>query len=364
MAFSDFPSRQDSIAVLYLARKAEGIDAFRSFIQSYITYPAGIEHDLVVIFKGYEGEEDLKSARAEFALLTYISIELPDEGFDLGSYLETAKNLTHEYICCFNTFSKILSTDWLKKFYSHIVQPNVGIVGATGSYEGMQTSITLIQKVIWLSSQLTIDEKERARLEKYFSFIFSPSSDPIKKKNSVLSACKQQIKSAIKNTLLWQKPCNLEQQYEKWWEKTQKIGDIAALCTLPPFPNPHIRSNAFMTKRNRFLTFVRKPFITKINACHFESGPEGMTQQVLRAGLHARIVGKNGTGYDVENWSSSATFRLDDQSNLLIADNQTLFFTRADEDTRLIHTWTSWGEESLLFPKDFPILGIKIKREF
>ena len=54
-----------------------------------------------------------------------------------------------------------------------------------------------------------------------------------------------------------------------------------------------------------------------------------MTKQVLNAGLKAQIVGKNGVGYDVDQWPCSKTFRREDQSNLLIADNQTNFFDAA-----------------------------------
>jgi hypothetical protein len=373
MNFSDRPSHHSQIAVLYLARKAEGLDAFRTFMCSYATHPAGIDHDLVVIFKGYDGGSDLEGARSVFSSFQHISMEVSDEGFDLGSYLEATKRLTHEYICCLNTFSKILSENWLKKLYSHSILPDVGIVGATGSYEGTHSSVTLLQKALWLNSQPELDKMLQTRLNKYFDFIFQ---HPFSQARDTVSTKLVEIKKA--NALDTFKSIHrhltgfvidrinsrrLERSYIEWWSKIQKREDIAKFCQFPLFPNPHIRSNAFIINRERFLTLNHSSFISKLDSCHLESGYGGMTRQLLSANLKARIVGKNGVGYDVDKWPSSNTFRLGDQSNLLVADNQTHIFTAANCETRFVFALMSWGEDSLSIPNDFPNLKIKFQAD-
>src|SRR5580693_9498903 len=97
-------SSNDTIAVVYLARKNDGPHAFRTFLNSYKTYPAGLQHTLIIAFKGYTGLEELGQAQEEFSSFSYTALEVPDEGFGLGSCLEVAKRLPHTYICWFNTW--------------------------------------------------------------------------------------------------------------------------------------------------------------------------------------------------------------------------------------------------------------------
>ncbi|MFH1066668.1 MAG: hypothetical protein V1746_02030 [bacterium] len=347
-------------------------------MNSYAVHPAGAAHDLVVIFKGFDGGKDLEEARAVFAPFAHISIEVADEGFDLGSYLTAARQLNHEYICCFNTFTQILGDDWLKKFHAHAMLPGVGIVGATGSYEGIRDSMTLFQKAIWFRSQPELGIDLRARLDNYFDFVFThlfplathtpqhrAATNPLKKKTSIVGIFKFLRRHALWPVRQWEKwkfHKSFERDYAKWWaDLVKKSRDMAEFCRFPSFPNPHIRSNAFMIKRERFLASRSKPITEKLHACHFESGEDNMTKQVFRDGLKARIVNLDGIGYDVADWPRSATFRLGNQEKLLVADNQTRFFRDAKQGWKTTHAMISWGEEIISPPSDFPHLGLKFK---
>ena len=357
-SFSRYP-----IAVLYLARKAEGLHTFREFLRSYATHLAGISHDLVVIFKGFTEGMDLELARAEFAPFPHISFEVLDVGFDLGSYEEVAKRLEHEYICCLNTFSRITSDNWLKKLYDQIILSDVGIVGATGSYESIHASIVVMQKVIWLRSQSIRNKKFCEELEKYFGFILQDTIEQgarnnllqlIKQKRAFVGSVYKSARRCLSRILTRQQQGrDREHQYAKWWSAVRQKEGIAKLCVFPDFPNPHIRSNAFMVKRERFLAFRKPLFQSKLDAAHFEHGHESMTRQVLRAGFKARVVDASGAGYDVDQWPLSDTFRLRNQNQLLITDNQTAFFAAANNERRLVYTWFSWGEESLFYTGNF-----------
>lgn len=90
------------------------------------------------------------------------------------------------------------------------------------------------------------------------------------------------------------------------------------------FPNVHLRSNGFLMSPELFLAVIGdQPITTKEDAFMVESGPEGLTQRVLRRELGVLIVGADARGYPPRLWPRSGTFRVGLQGNLLIGDNQT-----------------------------------------
>lgn len=112
----------------------------------------------------------------------------------------------------------------------------------------------------------------------------------------------------------------------------------------PPFPNPHIRSNGFMIRRELLLSFGFKPPTTKEECYAFESGPESLTRMVQASGLSALVVGKNGIAYDIPMWPFSETFRLGSQGNLLIHDNKTREFATASGEDKHRMKMAAWRE--------------------
>lgn len=126
-----------SVAVVYLARGADSdwMNACVRFIDSYRRYASGVIHTFYVIFKGYSSKDDLNSAEKLFDDLNYTAIHLEDESYDIGAYIELAKKIHEDFFCVFNTASEILTEHWLKKLLVNLLLPNVGLVGATGSYE-------------------------------------------------------------------------------------------------------------------------------------------------------------------------------------------------------------------------------------
>jgi hypothetical protein len=91
-----------------------------------------------------------------------------------------------------------------------------------------------------------------------------------------------------------------------------------------PYPNPHMRTTAFMIERDLMLDLDwHEPIETKDDAYAAENGSRSITTQILERGLGAVVVGKDGKGYPVEQWKESDTFWINDQDNLLISDNGT-----------------------------------------
>lgn len=114
----------------------------------------------------------------------------------------------------------------------------------------------------------------------------------------------------------------------------------------PEFPNPHIRTNAFMLERRRLLDLRWPETTRKSQAYELESGNEGITRQIEALGLRAVVVGRDGRAYDRDDWRDSRTFRAGEQDNLLVADNQTRHYDEAQGRTRRKLARMAWGKSA------------------
>ena len=68
-----------------------------------------------------------------------------------------------------------------------------------------------------------------------------------------------------------------------------------------------------------------------------------MTNQIRRMGLQTLVIGRNGRAYAPDEWCKSNTFWQNNQSNLLVADNQTIKFARADIEEKGRLAKIAWG---------------------
>jgi hypothetical protein len=129
-----------SVAVVYLARGADDWwrSAAETFIASYRNHESGFPHVPYVILKGFPDASSLSQAQALFEEQKFEIIHLPDRGFDIGAYAAAARLVRENYTCFFNTYSEILGHWWLAKLMSHLSAADVGLVGATGSYESLR----------------------------------------------------------------------------------------------------------------------------------------------------------------------------------------------------------------------------------
>lgn len=324
----------NELAVVYLARFAEGPGPVGNFIRSYQQYSAGIAHDRIVIRKGFPNSRTRQDRLLRPAFSSDISIS--DEGFDITAYVVAAKQLPHKYVVFLNTFSEIVADDWLLKLYAAMADPNVGIAGATGSFESLNSSMKRANKGWWLFKTQV------------------PSSGLLESlKRSAKRWLPQRLLRMLASRVHAQFARNagkaghaatLDEKFEEFWRLETKPGGIFGfLSGVLPFPNPHIRSNAFIIEREAFLGLVPTSIRTKNDTYLFESGPTGLTRQILDRGRLAVVVGRDGCKYDIDHWKSSETFRCGDQSNLLVKDNQSRHFEGADMDTKQALTEMTWG---------------------
>jgi hypothetical protein len=111
----------------------------------------------------------------------------------------------------------------------------------------------------------------------------------------------------------------------------------------PRFPNPHIRTSAFMLERALMLDLDLDGLPDKRSAYLLESGRRSITRRVQEQGLRAVVVGRDGRAHDVEDWPASRTFRSGAQENLLVADNQTRTYQAAAPRGRRRLVRNTWG---------------------
>lgn len=113
----------------------------------------------------------------------------------------------------------------------------------------------------------------------------------------------------------------------------------------PPFPNPHVRTNAFMLRRDLMLELDWPPGAGgKRRALELESGFRGVTRQVQARGLRTLVVGRDGRAYAPAEWPNSCTFRSGTQENLLVADNRTRQYDNAPGPRRSELARFAWGD--------------------
>ncbi len=96
---------------------------------------------------------------------------------------------------------------------------------------------------------------------------------------------------------------------------------------------------------------------SKLQTWLFESGPEGLPVLLARLGLKSILVGADGRNFEVERWAESQTFRLGNQSNVMIADNQVREFEQAIPLIKRQRALQSWGEYNQQVPDVLVQLG-------
>jgi len=298
------------LCLVHLVRAHNGTEPFRRFLDSYRDNPGGIEHDLLIIFKGFERPEHAEEYRKLLAPFPHLSLEISDEGFDITAYFKAFEHYSgqYRYFCFLNSFSVILDPEWLSKLYQQIVEPEVGLVGASGSWQSLNPWGKILKRM-----------KMRSRIIN----ISTPTQQ-----------------TGYLKTL--------------WYNVSVLAIAIGRLSSFPfffpTFPNYHLRTNAFMISSNILEKIILPTLNTKIDAYRFESGKNGLTRQVLGMGKQVLVVGKDGIGYDMASWNRSGTFWQSEQENLLVADNQTRDYRDGTMDARRYMSFNAWRTRDKISP--------------
>ena len=122
-------------------------------------------------------------------------------------------------------------------------------------------------------------------------------------------------------------------------------------CLIPAireFPNPHIRTNAFLIRRQLFSRIAdRFDIRTKIDGWMFECGPDGLSQQVLREGMQLLVIDRRGDAHHISHWQESGTY-CTPNSAPLIGDDTYRKYLVDDPAGRRDKAASVWGRFRLL----------------
>ncbi len=277
-------------SVIYLAWLPYGIDHFKKFVASYNRFAAGCNHQLVIAFNGV----DLTHANPPEEYLAYLEgmggkadkCFYYKQGQDLEVYRQVAGEIQTEYMLFLNSYSILQAEHWLKHYVDNF-DAGVGIIGASASCQSYYSSVF---------------QKHTAGWEAQKGFLYNF----------------RKYKLFVKAFFYWR-------------------------FLFRPFPNPHIRTNAFMVRRELFLTMNPGPLDTKFRAYLFENGRKSLTAFYTAKGLKTLVVDKNGKTFAPAGWKNSCIFWNGEQENLLVADNQTRLYSEASTEEKKTMTWLAWG---------------------
>lgn len=270
--------------VIHLVWKGAGFESFRMFLDSYRQYSAGEDHELVVVYNGFQSEE-LDRHRTLLGEIRHRELVTPRPMLDVAAYFWAAEKCSARFIGFLNSYSTLLADNWLRKLVDQVRLPSVGAAGATGTWESVYTAYA-----------------------KRLRELGSPR---------------------------W--PTG-------WPEHLYRVLKLRRYrAQFDPMPNPHLRSNAFFIDRVRWLRLNRPPLTTKSQTLQFENGKHSMSRQLLSAGLQLCVVDRDGKAYGPEEWRQSRTYRQAQQEKLLVADNRTRQYDEADEIGKRYLEEIAWG---------------------
>ena len=119
-----------------------------------------------------------------------------------------------------------------------------------------------------------------------------------------------------------------------------------------PYPNPHLRTTAFMVPPRLLERIFHWPqsesIHTKDHEHLFETGKFSLTAQALLAGFEPLVVGADGCSYVVALWPQSRTFMCREQTNLIIDDHLSRSFENSPPDGKILWTGLMYNQKEYL----------------
>lgn len=110
----------------------------------------------------------------------------------------------------------------------------------------------------------------------------------------------------------------------------------------PGFPNPSLRTNAFLMDRELFLQVTGDREWTRQACLDFEAGTNSLTRELAKRDYEPYVVDREGRTFAASQWRESATFRSGEQRALLVDDNRTRAYRAAGRFERIRLEFLAW----------------------
>ena len=213
--------------------------------------------------------------------------------------------------------------------------------------------LLLLKKINYFIDPININDHEWGSLKrvcqfylKNYIFFMNDYSYPITsnwlkyfhkfKENKMIIGCTASKSSNFNNSFY-------RNHKDNYFKAFLKI--IYFFFKIPRFPNPHLRSTAFLIKAKDYLEFIKDKNISfKIQSLALESGYDGLTNFFKKKGYKIKVLNRFGNLFDLDNGILSKTFASYNQEGLIISDNQTRTYDKLSFKNKVKKRKQSWGK--------------------
>ncbi|HEY2282799.1 MAG TPA: hypothetical protein VGH60_04530 [Solirubrobacteraceae bacterium] len=278
-------AKPGALGVVHLAWAPLGPEPVRSFLGSYHAHSPGIAHELVIVLNGAHGDSEKASSRAGGALTQE----------ELAAELV---GIEHRLIVLDRPVPDLAAYGLTARALSH-------------------------PRLCFLNSYSVI------LADNWLAILAQALEDP--------------GTGMVGATASWESQSQWVRGRARHWPY-QLARLRAARRDYPRFPNPHIRTTAFLVDRANLLAMNLDAARDKRDTYLLESGRRSITRQILEHGLRVVVAGRDGKAYGVKGWPAACTYRSGDQDNLLVADRRTEDWAAASPRLRRRLSRDAWGE--------------------
>lgn len=272
-----------TLLVAHLVRRQEGVAAFARFLTSYQRHPADCAHELVLLVKGFTGGAGWEPYQQLLEGVAHRRYVVPEEGFDLGAYRSFLPAASGSTVLFLNSHSEILVDGWLGLMVRHAGPRR--LVGATASWESHHPN--------------RMDERP------------APRVGTLRRLRRAMAA------------------------FRMSWRADHPL--------YLPFPNPSIRTNAFLVHPDLHHIIGAWPVPRSKEDCFaLESGCHGLSQTTIIGGGTLCLATADGRGIPPLGWPEAGVFRSEGQHNLIVSDNQTRYYAAANLAEKRALGWGAW----------------------
>ena len=127
-------------ALVHLVWAPLGVEQLHNFVASYRSHPAGQEHRLMIVYNGFAPGSPMDQWREALSDVRHEELMLTSRMLDLTAYRAAIQASDAEAYCFLNSYSEPLVADWLRLLVGHLNDPTIAVVGASGSYESINTT--------------------------------------------------------------------------------------------------------------------------------------------------------------------------------------------------------------------------------
>jgi hypothetical protein len=313
--------------VVYFSRYQDKDSAgkFSRFVESYKLHPAGLEHDLIIIRKGFgEHELEWKSWSSLLNGITYECRSFPDEHYTFGYMRLVIEEHPERYILFLLSSCEILVDNWLSLFMKHAGIKKV--LGCGGTYSSLNA--------------VFLDKRR---------ITCSPFSISVLRNNFCRKCCPHGITTTNIKSLINRFKFNIKLRLRRFGV----ISKHERFCraNFYPFPNPYLHTAKFMIPPHFLDNISHWPEVSSISSKNteflFESGKQSLTNQAIRAGYEVLVIGADGVAYPIDKWKESKTFFSYNQENTVIGDHYNRCYEAASNKIKKNMELLSYGADKL-----------------